>query len=99
MKSDLNIRFIELHRAKKANLELLQAMCRRKYRGNIHNNIGQNMTKYCGLKLSLDKPGPRSKYQHLKTIIAVSGEKAYHFLKYNGNMEQGTTEFVRDTRE
>jgi hypothetical protein len=66
-------------------------MCKRKYRDNVSNNIDQNTSRYCGIKLSLDMPGPHSKHRHLKTITAVNGEKAYHFLKYNGNVEQGNT--------
>jgi hypothetical protein len=39
MKSDLNIRFMELNGAKQVKMELLQAMCKRKYRDNVSNKL------------------------------------------------------------
>jgi hypothetical protein len=88
MKTELNRRFIRLHRGTKAHSEHLQAMCRTRYRDNVISSIDNNTSKYCGIKLTLDKPGHNSKHRNLKTVAAMNGEKAYHFVMFNGNLDR-----------
>lgn len=97
MKTELNRRFINLHGGTKAHSEHLQAMCRTRYRDNVNSSIDNNTAKYCGIKLTLDKPGHNSKHQLLKTVAAMNGEKAYHFVRFNGNLDRDDATNERNT--
>jgi hypothetical protein len=88
MKPELNRRFIRLRGVLKAHSEHLQAMCRTRYRDNAVSSIDNNTSKYCGIKLTLDKRGHNSKHHDLKTVAALNGEKAYHFVMFNGNLDK-----------
>jgi hypothetical protein len=88
MRTELNRWFIRRHGGTNAHSEHLQGMCRTRYRDNVISSIDNNTLKYCGIKLTLDKPGHNSKHCNLKTVAAMNGEKAYHFVMYNGNLDR-----------
>jgi hypothetical protein len=86
MQSDLNLQFIQLHGIKNAQSEHLQLLCRTKYGDTVNNNIDKITAMYCGIKLTLDLPSQKGKHRLLNLVPGVNGEKTYHYVQYNGKI-------------